>query len=470
MNTFYLKKSINPLLFCLLLFPALLSFSSAQAKRKPSWVKQRPSDPQFYVGRAMSPKFDGQLNYRTEARNNALKEMSSEIKVNISSNSILRQFENNYQVKEEFEASTHQSVQATLEGYEVLSWENKKEYWVMVRLNKDSYAMRQKQKLDYAKKLCATYYYDAQKAVDRGDIYEGLLFYAKAIKAIKPHVNEDLTYRDIDGNLNLGSDIFSGIQGTFRKINLVTDQPTYTLQFSKEMRVPLTLNASYTDAMGEIQALANLPLRYTFTKGEGEITSLGTTNYAGLATCDISRLISKRKSQQIKAEFDLDSFLEKETVEDKILLSAFFHEEYLPVAFFNIEVQKSSAYLVINEVVYGKKPSDPIFANMIRSELAQSYFNITNQRDSADFIVTINANFIADGERKGTGYSVFIVFADFHMRIADNTSQMEIFADGFNGLRGMQPGSFDYALKNVREKARQKIVAEIFPKMEKVNL
>ncbi len=470
MNILYPQRDFINLLLWLILFPALLSFSSVEAKRKPSWVKQRPSDTQFYIGRAMSPKVDGQLNYRTEARNKALKEMSSEIKVNISSNSILRQFENNYQVKEEFEASTHQSVQATLEGYEVLSWENKKEYWVMVRLNKDSYAMRQKQKLDYAKKMCTAYYYDAQKAVDRGDIYEGLLFYVKAIKTIKPHVNEDLTYHDIDGSLNLGSDIFSGIQNAFRKINLTTNQSVYTLQFSKEMQVPLTLNASYIDTKGDLQALANLPLRYSFTKGEGEITTLGTTNYAGSATCDITRLISKRKSQQIKAEFDLDSFLNKETEEDKILLSAFFHEEYLPVAFFNIEVQKSSAYLVIDEVVYGKQASNPIFANMMRSELAQSYFNITDQKDTADFIVTINANFIADGERKGSGYSVFIVFADFHISITDNKSHMEIFAEGFNGLRGMQPGSFDYALKNVREKARQKIVADIFPKMEKVNL
>lgn len=474
MKTFNPQKSTNPFLFqiifCLILFPALFSFSSAEAKRKPSWVKQRPSDPEFYIGRAMSPKIDGQLNYRTEARNNALKEMSSEIKVNISSNSILRQFENNYQVKEEFEASTHQSIQATLEGYEVLSWENNKEYWVMVRMNKDSYALRQKQKLDYAKKRCATYYYDAQKAVERGDIYEGLLFYVKAIKAIKPHVNEDLTYRDIDGSLNLGSDIFSAIQNAFRKINLSTNQTIYTLQFSKEMRVPLTLIASYSDTMGHMQALANLPLRYSFTKGQGEISPHGTTSHDGLATCDLKRLISKQKSQQIKAAFDLESFLEKETEDDKVLLSAFFHEAYLPVTFFNIEVQKSSAYLVINEVVYGKKPDDPIFANMMRSELAQNYFNITNQRDSADFIVTINANFIADGERKGSGYSVFIVFADFHMRIADNTSHMEIFADGFNGLKGMQPGSFDYALKDVRQKARQKIITDIFPKMEKVNL
>ncbi|SMO71527.1 LPP20 lipoprotein [Saccharicrinis carchari] len=470
MSEFIPKKNIAQLLFCFILLPAMLSVSSAEAKRKPSWVKQRPSDAQYYIGRAMIKKGDGNINYRTDARNNALKEMSSEIKVNISSNSILRQFENNYQVREEFEASTHQSVQATLEGYEVLSWENKKEYWVMVRLNKDSYALRQKQKLDYAKKMCATYYYEGQKAVEQGDIYEGLLFYTKAIKAIKRHTNDDLSYRDIEGSLNLGSDIFSAVQNAFGKIMLETDQPIYTLQFSKEMKLPLTVKASYYDEWGNKQALSNLPLRYIFTKGEGEITPVGTTNLSGQSTCDITRLISKRKSQQIKAEFDLDSFLEKETEEDKVLLRAFFHDEYLPVAFFNIEVQKSSAFLIISEVVFGTKPANTIFANMIRAELGQSYFNLTDQKDSADFVVTIDADFKNGGERKGSGYSVFVVFADFHMRITDNKSNMEIFADGFNGLRGMQPGNVEYALKNVRQKARQKIIAEIFPKMEKVNL
>ncbi len=470
MNTFNSKNLIGRLIMCLLIFPAILSFSTINAKRKPSWVKQRPSESGYYIGRAMSHKLGGEVTYRTEARNKALKELSSEIKVTISSNSILRQFENNYQVKEEFETSTSESVEATLEGYEVLSWENKKEYWVMVRLNKDKYAMRKKQKLDYAKKMSATYFYDGKSAVKKGNIYEGLLFYTQAIKAIKPHTSEELTYRDIDGSLNLGADIFSAIQDAFRRINLEANQPTYTLQFSKEMKVPLTLHASYVDGLGDSRALANLPLQYSFTKGEGELSNIGTTDRDGLATCDITRLISKRKNQQILAKFNLNLFLEKETEEDKILLKAFFHDEYLPSAMFNIEVQKSSAYVIINENILGKDSPNGIFGKMMRSELAQSYFNITEDKDKADFIVKIDSDFIPGDERKGKGYSVFIVFADFHMAITDNKSHMEIFADGFNGLRGMQPGSYEYALKNVREKAKRKIIAEIFPKMEQVNL
>ena len=47
--------------------------------------------------------------------------------------------ESNFEFKEEYEAKINTSVQETLEGYEVLTWEDKNEYWVMTRLSKDKY-------------------------------------------------------------------------------------------------------------------------------------------------------------------------------------------------------------------------------------------------------------------------------------------------------------------------------------------
>jgi len=106
----------------------------------------------------------------------------------------------------------------------------------------------------------------------------------------------------------------------------------------------------------------------------------------------------------------------------------------------------------------------------VRSELAQSYFNITQDRKQADFIVKINSKFVAGDEKKGNGYSLYIVFVDFNISILDNATQMEIFADGFSGLRGIQPGSYEYGLKDARERAKEKIIENIFPKMESINL
>jgi len=440
------------------------------AKKKPDWVKQRPNDPAYFMGIAMSLKQSDEVSYRTETRNKALKQLSSEIKVNIASNSILHQFENNYQVKESFESKTFESVEATLEGYEVNTWEDNKEYWVMMRLSKEKYALQKKMKLDYAKKLSATYYSDGLNAVEKGDIYQGLLQYIQAIKVIKPHVNEDLSYQDINGNLNLGIDIFNSIQIALKKINLDTEKDSYTVEFSKELKIPLRLLASYYDTSGNQQPISNLPLSFKFTKGDGDLTHNGLTDKDGDAVCSVSRFISKRKSQEITAVFNAPKLYENEDDDTQILLNAFFREESLPISRFNIELQKSSAFLDINEVVFGSTPNTKTFGNMMKAELAQSYFNITNDKDSADFIVKISSNFLAGDEKKGKGYALYIVFVEFNISIYDNKNKMEIFADSFSDLKGMLPGSYEHALKNAREKAKQKVIDDILPKMEQVNL
>ncbi|MCW3805195.1 LPP20 family lipoprotein [Plebeiibacterium marinum] len=470
MDKNFIPTSGKRLLAILFITTTFISLNTVSAKKKPDWVKQRPNNPDYYIGRAVALKQGSEITYRSEARNKALKQLSSEIKVNISSNSILSQFENNYQVKEQFESKTYESVEATLEGYEVFTWEGKKEYWVMMRLSKEKYALHKKMKLDNAKKISATYYYEGQESINKGSIYQGLLFYIQAIKAIKPHVGEDLTYRDINGNINLGSDIFSAIQDAFKKVKLQPEHNSYQIQFSKELKMPLTLEAFYYDETGDQVLLPNIPLRFYFSQGEGELTKATTTNNEGKAVCDIHRLISKRKNQQITATFNTEKFYEEEADDTKVLLQAFFHEELLPSATFNIEVQKSSAYIEINETVFGDQPSSQTFGNMMRAELAQSYFNITQNKNEADFVVKINTNFVAGDEKKGQGYSLFIVFVEFHMSITDNKTHMEIFADGFSDFKGMLPGSYEHALKDARQKAKQKIINDILPKMEQVNL
>ncbi len=461
--------TINRSLFLITTITLIFS-STIYAKKKPDWVKQRPNDQAYFIGIAMSTKQNGEVSYRTETRNKALKQLSSEIKVNISSNSILHQFENNYQVKESFESKTYESVEATLEGYEVFTWENKKEYWVMMRLSKEKYALQKKMKLDYAKKLSATYYYDGNKSVNEGDIYQGLLLYIQAIKAIKDHVSEDLTHHDINGDLNLGIDIFNAIQDALKKINLLSEQNSYLVQFSKELQVPLQLQAFYFNKTGDKTPIPNLPLIFYFSSGDGELTSNGLTDNQGKAACSVNRFISKRKSQKITTVFNIKQLYKNEDEDTQVLLNAFFREESLPNTTFNIELQKSSAFLDITEVVFGETPNTKTFGNMMRAELAQSYFNITNNKESADFIVKLNSNFVAGDEKKGKGYSLFIVFTEFNISIIDNNSKMEIFADGFSDLKGMLPGSFEHALKNARQKAKQKIIEDILPKMEQVNL
>ena len=137
--------------YVLLLILIQLAVQSTAAPRKPGWVKQRPNDSNYYIGIAFSTKAGSTIDYIQDTRTRALRELTSEIKVTISSNSILHQFENNNYFTQSYESKINASVMQTLEGYELETWEDKKEYWVMVRLSKAKHKLHKEMKLDRPK-------------------------------------------------------------------------------------------------------------------------------------------------------------------------------------------------------------------------------------------------------------------------------------------------------------------------------
>ncbi|TAJ15146.1 hypothetical protein DMA11_02965 [Marinilabiliaceae bacterium JC017] len=471
-STGTLSFSASPKVFILSLIICLFAFQeNIQAKKKPHWVKQRPNDPAYYLGIGMAPKTDSEFNYVQEARNKALKEMSSEIKVTVSSNSVLHQFENNFEFREEYESKVQTSVAETLEGYEVETWEDKKEYWVMTRLSKERYKRMRQMKLDKAKTLATAYYMDAQKAIAQNNAFSALTYLGKSVVAIKDHLEEDLTHRTVDGTYNVGAEIFRTIQDVFHRIELAPMKSTYYIQFSKQLEVPIKVKASFYDNQGEVRPLSNFPLKFEFTKGEGLLSSQSSTDRDGLAKVAVTRLISKRKMQEIQASFDFSHILTQEPGEEIIkVLKVFFPVKVMPTANIGLEVQKSTAYLEMSEVVFGDKSQQGPFSNTIKTELNENFFTFTNNKEEADFFVTVSSDFVSGEERKGQGYSVFLVFANFNIAIVDAKTNVEIFSDGVNSVRGMRPGNYEYALKDARIKALEAFRKQVVPRLEQVDM
>nr|WP_319400631.1 LPP20 family lipoprotein [uncultured Carboxylicivirga sp.] len=460
-----MKKTAFLLLASLFLLPNIL-----EAKRKPDWVKQRPNDASLYIGIAMMPKDGSEVEYKQAARNNALKQMSSEIKVTVSSNSVLSKIETNYQFVENYESKVETSVLETLEGYEVTTWEDKKEYWVMVSLSKQRYARMQEMKLDKAKMLASTFLSDAKKAISNNDTFSALNYLAKATTSLKDHLESDLTYKTVDGTYNVGTEVFSTIQDVFRRIELSPVQSSYSIQFSKHLEVPIGINAHFASESGEKMPLTGFPLTFNFTKGEGVLVSQTKTNLDGYAGVSITQLVSKRKTQEITATFDFSSVMDTQDEEVKNLLEIFFPPKQMPSTFITIEVQKSKAYLITEENVFGELDDHGAFSNMIKTQLNNNFFTFTTNMDDADFVVKVNSKFVTGDSRKGDGYEVFLVFAEFSMSIFDTQLQTEIFADQLSGIRGMRPGNYEYALKDSRLKLMEQFELNIEPRLEQVDM
>jgi hypothetical protein len=452
----------------LIIAASLFSAISAEAA-KPKWVKNRPSEKNYYIGIGMAYK-DQQagLDYAKKARADALKEMASEIEVNVSSNSLIHQFEDNYNFRETFESEIATSAEENLTGYEVQTWENKNEYWVLMKLSKEQYQRRKRMDLDMAKKQAASYLLEARKLTEKVDITAALGAYFKAIESLDHHLKDDLSYHSIDGDINFGSDIMQDLRQLFSAISITPVASDYQISFSKTMKEPLMAKVEYYLPTGRKVPIRNFPVKFEFTEGAGILREKVTSNPGGEVESYIQKLESSRKKQQVTVAFDYTVLLQKENIESP-LVAFFLPQETIPKSKFGIELQKANAWLVANEKIFGKPSPGKPFSNQLKSHLNETFFNFAHSPQTADYIIKVDVSFKKGEIKEGNGYQVYLVFADLFISISPANAETEIFSDDVTEIRGMRPGSFDYALKEARQKLLDKFCKEIYPQLETLN-
>ena len=135
-----------------------------------------------------------------------------------------------------------------------------------------------------------------------------------------------------------------------------------------------------------------------------------------------------------------------------------------------IEVEKSKAYFIANEVVFGSETNTSNFTNAIKSELSDNFFHFTTSEQDADYLIRVQSRFTAGDEKRGNGYSIFLVYGDFTITIENIQRQVEVFADGASNVKGMKPGDYEHALKDCRQKLQLYFSQTIVSKLEQVDL
>lgn len=158
----------------------------------PDWVRSTPQNPFYYHGVAMAPKTPFG-DFRERARQAALSELAASISVNISSNSMLNQFEFDNSFSEFFRDNITVTTQQYLEGAEVVgNWETPSEYWVYYRLSKSEYERVKQERIRRALELSVSRYEQAKQFAGQGRSIEALGFLVQAVEDISDFAGEDL--------------------------------------------------------------------------------------------------------------------------------------------------------------------------------------------------------------------------------------------------------------------------------------
>ncbi|MCZ4693433.1 hypothetical protein DWB61_01395 [Ancylomarina euxinus] len=456
-------------LFCLSLIILVFSSTSYAGRRPPKWVKNRPISSEYYIGVSVVSKDVD--NYMQLAKNKALQDLASQISINISSNSVLHQFEDNTSFKEEFESQVKTSLVQELEAYEfVASWNNKRgnEYWEYYRLSKEQYALLQRLKLNKAKKLAQNYFEEATRYEDKLDMIQALSYYAKSIQALKKHLDQDLSVMTFDGSINLGTEIYKRIQNIYTRTQLVPVNKNIKIEISTSVKDPFLVKASWTSAEGE-KELVNLPLSFDFVSGGGLLNKQANTDEFGYASSQLIRVTSKEKLQKVKAALDLSTILNQND-EDYELYKIFLTPELAPKCTIILNVERLKAYMLFSEKIFGIDSKRSILKNAIKKELSENFFSFTEDKDSANVILDVKTNVTKGEIKEGRNYKVHIVYLDCFFSLTDMKSGFEIFNDAIYEVKGMKPVSYNYAVKEAYEQAVEEIHNTIVPKLNQLDL
>jgi len=453
-------RKISPRLFLATILIAGFAFNG-YSKRKPNWIKNRPIDNDYYIGIGKANKKESKADYLEIAKNKALADMISEISVNISSNSVLYQIEDNKGLQETYQAKIKLAAKDYIEGYELVdTWENKEEYWIYYRLSKTEYKRKKQEILDRAINLSKDFYEKAKEAEKEYDINNALIYYIKSFDAIKKHIGEDLSVFTFEGKIYLDNAIYQSIQSILSRIVIVPEKEVFYLKSLSSKNDPVLVKVKLKTEQ-ESQNLSNVPIKFSYANYDEEVIS----NSSGIAECTKAYLLPKGKNQIVKAEFDIDKYF-LETTDDNLLKNIVLQNTIRPYSNIHIEVKELFAYIDSREMLFGYQQRVQPITQIITEELSKSYFSFVNKENS-EIIIKIDSKII-----KGTKldkHNLHTAFLNCNISIIDVKNKIVIFNDVFN-IKGMASGGFDAAAKDAIKKAKKEIDSKLIANVRTIKL
>jgi outer membrane lipopolysaccharide assembly protein LptE/RlpB len=399
---------------------------------KPAWLTAKPVQSSYFVGIGHSVK-DGQNNYIQSAKSSALEDLVSEIKVNISSTSLLSQLDVNKEFQERYEQIIQTTAADEIEEFEqVEAWEDERNYWVYYRLSKQRYKEIKDQKMRNAVSLGLDFFTKAKQAERTSEPVLALGFYYQGFRAIEKYLDEPIRL-DFEGKeILLTNEIIANMQLLLDKMDISLD-PTETILNRRLTQSELSIIAKVTEK-GTQNAVVGLPLIAAFEKGSGDVFPNYKTNDTGRTKILLTKISSRDIEQTVGVQVDLMSFAGQNGSEIYPLIA---RKMIVPKAIFLMRVQRPVVYISSIEKSLGQDKPNQQLTNKIKNYLANSGFEFTDDKSKAELLLDVNAN----SEKGAVSGSIYITYVTAVIRVASTRDNKEIYATTLDRVKGF---SLDY--------------------------
>jgi len=430
------------------------------AKKKPDWVKERPIENDYYIGIGIAQKTKGSMDYIQFAKDDALKNLTSEIEIKISSEVVSRVIETSGILEEELKAQIISTTQAELEDYKLVgTWENKKEYWVYYRLARDTYKINRMKKLDKAKSLSLDLFLGAKESEEKSDYTKALTFYLQALKPIEAYITEPLIIEYEGLEVYLNNEIYFSLQNLISGIEINPVSSPIAAKIGKALKQPIEFSANYSED-GQNYMIMNLPLRFEFIKGEGELLTAGRTNSKGLGKTTVSKINSPDKMQIIRTVLDINSLIEADS--SSFLFNNIISSLPIPDSKVILNVSGLTIFIESNEKNLGAVENIKHVEPLLKETLAGLGYSFTDDLSAADVYIQLDAE-TSEGSFM---YEMYSVFADANISVTDLNSGEEVYKTSLSKIKGIDLDQTKAGRKAL-DKCGKTLADSVIPELKK---
>jgi hypothetical protein len=371
-------------------------------------------------------------DYIEIAKNNALNDLASQIRVTITSSIIRDVFEKAGVLEEEFNSHIQSTTRAEIEGYELVdTWEDKVEYWIYYRLSRRQHEERIRRNRERAIELSMDLFLKAKGHEDGDRPEKALLFYIRSIQPIENHLMEPLETEYENSKVYLQNEIYSSLESLLSRIELTPVRETVRTKIGKAAGKPLELIAYYKNNRGVKHTASSLPVAFSFTTGAGELIPQAKTDRSGKASCRVRNISAIDTVQRIRAELDLPGYAGEKSL--SIVQKSILQSLTIPHATFILQVDKPTIFIDSEEIHQGGRLSIEHIEPVLKERLSAMGYNFSNRPAEADFTITIRGRSKEGSET----YGMYSASADMTISVIDTSSGKEIYKNARNDIKGI---------------------------------
>lgn len=416
------------LLFALAAFWCYLPLSGQQ-KNRPDWVRQHPVDRLNYSGVGMAEV--SEKDYQQKAKQNALSDLVSEIKVEIATHSLLNTIEEAGSVKQTFAESIRTQTREEIEDFRLVdSWQGDNEYWVYYELNKNDYADFVEARRQKAIRNGFDFWYKGNVVLRQGDLVTAIELFSKGMDAIRPVLNQELFCSYEGKTINLATELYAALAGVFDGVAVVLNPPTVSGAPFQGIKEPVAVGVYRNGS-----PLRNIRLKAEFISGSGDLSSMSPTGETGVTALYVHNITSKQARQQIGISLVDDAF----DIFRKGAYAALFKQilSSLPKATLTIEAEQTQVSAYVKSV----RNDVDMVERTVKSLLNNHFFNVVTSPSEADVIVMLDNKCRKGNTVPGELYNFIEFFSTLGIKVTNNRTGQIMLNYSINDERTLVPES-----------------------------